>query len=163
MPDVTDCSKCPGSAAVQQKCTSNAERPHTATQTAGFIHRLDKLCRRPHQLQPVSYPFTGCLHWWPDYSEQDTVKGTGAACWRSALRNADTKTRGGERDRTRWFRAYISGGKSQLRLVGCKDEITPKNRDVKLMMPIQILSLRLEWSSEKMTVQELQHKELCKH
>lgn len=83
----------------RQHCsTSKPGRPHTVIQTAGFIHRLDKLCRRPHQLQPVSYPFTGYLHWWPDYSEQDTVKGTGPACWRSALGNVDTKTEGKEPD-----------------------------------------------------------------
>lgn len=43
------------------KCTWKAGRPHTVTQTAGFIHRLVKLCRQPHRLQPVSYPFTGSL------------------------------------------------------------------------------------------------------
>lgn len=46
-----DCNKFPDGTAVQQKRTSKAGRLHTVTQTAGFIHRLDKLCRRLHQLQ----------------------------------------------------------------------------------------------------------------
>lgn len=110
------------------KCTWKAGRPHTVTQTAGFIHRLDKLCRQAHQLQPVSYPFTGCLHWWPDYSEQDTVKGTWAACWRSLLRNVNTKTVETGPD-TVIHSSHLgrqittkSGGAAN-----CKDKLAPKN------------------------------------
>lgn len=139
--DVTDCSKCPDSTAVHQKSTSKAGRPHTVTQTAGFIHRLDKLCGQSHQLQPGSYPFTGCLHWWPDYSEQVTVKSKGLDCWRSALTKADAKTK--EKDQAQWFTGshfwrhimVKTGGASN-----CKETWI----NVKVMMPKQILSLRLQ-------------------
>lgn len=107
-----------------------AGRPHTLTQTAGFIHRLDKLCRRSHQLLPVSYPFTVCLHWCPDYSEQVAVKGTAAARWRSVMRNADTQT--GVRHQTA---KALSFQNTVLKLKLGLTPLTPKTKQSAWLQP----------------------------
>lgn len=56
------CCWCAGSHAWHCR---HERRAHIDIQTAEFMHRLDKLCRKRNQLQPDRYPFSGCLHWRP--------------------------------------------------------------------------------------------------